>query len=246
MDAWLDALVQQVVARIQRVFEDMADVAMSMRKLVCVSIVVLCSMAVGAGAQKLVSRHKPLATIHAHQEVRDFIIRSQTVRAGSAPVIVVGDSITETSELPSTLCEVPVINAGIGGVDTTYDFAFTLRRALDGRKARLIVVALGSNDIGATDFSARYVAALEHLKPYADAMLLVNIPPQATASVAEMNQEIATVAAKTGLPVVDFHGALDGIPTLDGLHLTAQGYAIWERAVEAGIQRIVGACSGSG
>ena len=48
-------------------------------------------------------------------------------------------------------------------------------RGLDGRRARLIVVALGSNDVGATDFSTRYLAALEHLKPYADAMLLVNI-----------------------------------------------------------------------
>src|SRR5260221_3854645 len=144
--------------------------------------------------------HKRQATVHPHQEVRDFIIRSQTARAGSAPVIVVGDSITEASELPSTLCEISVINAGIGGADTTHDFAFTLRRGLDGRRARLIVVALGSNDVGATDFSTRYLAALEHLKPYADAMLLVNIPPQAAASVGGMNQEIASIAAKAGLP----------------------------------------------
>lgn len=211
-----------------------------MKKLVRLSLVALCSMAVGAGAQKAASGHKPHEALHAHNEVRDFIIRAQTARATTAPIIVVGDSITEASELPSTLCEAPVINAGIGGADVTHDFAFIIRRALSGRKARLIVVALGANDVGRTDFGARYTEMLASLRPYADAMIAVSVAPQAAANVSGMNEVIGAVAAKDALPVVVFHGALDGIPTIDGIHLEAQGYAVWESAVEAGIRNAVG------
>jgi lysophospholipase L1-like esterase len=165
-------------------------------------------------------------------------------RTKSPPILIVGDSITEAALLPSVLCKAPVINAGIGGAGTTTDFQFIIRRSLAGRKAKLIVVALGTNDAYETDaarFKTRYAAQVAHLKPFAERMLLVKIPPLSSNhlnlmqdNVAPLNRAVEAVAVENDLHVISLQ-ELESVQSLDGVHLSDAGYAVWDKKVTEGI-----------
>jgi hypothetical protein len=141
------------------------------------AIAIVVALCVLSSADNLLIRPTPRSTSQSHTDIRDFIIRSQVGRTKSPPILIVGDSITEAAFLPSALCSAPVVNAGIGGAGVTTDFPFIIRRSLAGRKAKLIVIALGTNDAYETDatrFRTRYAAQVAHLKPYAEHMLLAS------------------------------------------------------------------------
>ena len=57
-----------------------------------------------------------------------------------------GDSITEASTLPRSVCDHALVNAGLDGASTASDLGTWLNDVLGGRRAGAIVVALGTND----------------------------------------------------------------------------------------------------
>ena len=59
-----------------------------------------------------VSRHD----FHDHADVRRLMIAAALADADQ-PIVVLGDSVTEMAPLPRQLCEHPVINAGVGGMN---------------------------------------------------------------------------------------------------------------------------------
>lgn len=92
---------------------------------------------------------------HDHQEVREFIIRS-ALDGLESPIVILGDSLVEMAQLPVSLCGKPVVNAGIGGAQTS-DFMRLGPKLLERTKPTAIVVGLGANDRTATEIDGLVV-----------------------------------------------------------------------------------------
>src|SRR4051794_20727639 len=60
----------------------------------------------------------------------------------SSPIIVLGDSIVESSILPHVLCNHALINAGISGAQTTSGLGAILKQSLRGKRAALVILSL--------------------------------------------------------------------------------------------------------
>ena len=193
----------------------------------------------------------------AHRHTRQIIMRYTFSRVEN-PIIVLGDSITEASTLPRSLCDHALVNAGLDGASTASDLGTWLMGALDGRRAAAILIALGTNDAlqGRTreEFEANYRSLLAQLNAATDRLAVLGIPavevggrmpPQYQAETMErirvFNAALPAVAGKGGATFA----ALPPMPaphTIDGVHLDAAGYAVWDAAVLKGVS---GACSRS-
>ncbi|MGA2058181.1 MAG: SGNH/GDSL hydrolase family protein, partial [Bradyrhizobium sp.] len=131
-----------------------------------------------------------------------------------------------------------------------------LIEALDGRRAGAILVALGTNDAllehSGQDFETSYAALLAQLAKVTDHLAVLGIPAievrgrvsaelqkQAMGRIDAFNALLPALAGKSGASFV----ALPPMPaphTIDGVHLDAAGYAVWDDAVLKGAS---GACS---
>ena len=183
-----------------------------------------------------------------HGAVRQFVIRSTLARVDDA-IVVLGDSIVEASTLPRTLCGHPVVNAGIGGASTASHLGSILSESLGDKRAALVVVSLGTNDAAIPNsveqYRSNYRALLADLAVLTPRSAIAAIPPP-EAGLAE--------AKKVSVAVIDSYNAiLPGIAdearatfiplpamperhTLDGIHLNAAGYQVWDKAISQGIE----------
>ena len=185
---------------------------------------------------------------HKHTAVRDFIIQSQLAQVKD-PIVFIGDSITESAFLPATICGHPVVNAGLGGA-TARTYLQIANGTLSTLKAPLIIVAIGANDAQiaarkAPPFPQSYNALVKFLKPHAEALVLVGIPPlEMTEPLAseyfdkaaseENDRAIMAVAARNSIPFADVRSTMTGEKlTVDGVHLNPDGYRGWMTAVSA-------------
>jgi lysophospholipase L1-like esterase len=188
-----------------------------------------------------------------HRSVRQLILHFTIARTDD-PIIILGDSITEASGLPRSLCGHAIINAGLSGASTASDLGRWLAGALAGNRAALIVVALGTND-ALTDrsqqaFAGSYANLLAELSKLTSHVVVLAVPPvearrnataeawdQATATINSYNLVLPDLAAKGGAGFV----ALPAMPephTIDGVHLNAAGYLVWDKAVLQGAASI--------
>jgi GDSL-like Lipase/Acylhydrolase family len=180
------------------------------------------------------------------------------------PIIVLGDSIAEASTLPRSLCGHAVVNAGLSGASTVSDLGNWLSGALAGQQAALIVVSLGTNDALALRsqqaYETDYGKLLAQLSTMASRVFVLAVPPiearskvtvqmrdELMRSIDGYNAVLPSLARNAGASFV----ALPPMPdpyTLDGVHLNAAGYAVWDAAfckarrqpatrIEAGNQR---------
>lgn len=183
-----------------------------------------------------------------HRQGRQFTL-FQTLSRFSDPVIVLGDSIVEVSTLPRSICGRAIVNAGLNGASTASDLGGWLGAALAGRRTAAIVVALGVNDAMASpppdkaEFAARYGALLGQLSKMTPRLAVLEIAPvekqgnmtaglrdEVVQKVGIYNDVLRDIAARYGATFV----ALPAMPTphtVDGLHLNADGYLIWDQAV---------------
>ena len=195
------------------------------------------------------------AAAESHRYARQIILYYTLSRA-EQPIIVVGDSLTEASTLPRTLCGHAVVNAGLNGASTASDLGTWLTAALDGRRAAAILVALGTNDAllkhSMRDFETSYVALLTQLAKATDHLAVLGIPSievrgrvtpelqsETMGRIDAFNALLPALAGKSSAAFV----ALPPMPaphTIDGVHLDAAGYAVWDDAVLKGVR---GACS---
>jgi hypothetical protein len=175
--------------------------------------------------------------IDTHTGARQFIIQS-TLERFSDPIVVLGDSIVEASTLPRSLCGHAIINAGIGGASTTSNLGTLLAKSLRGRSAALIVLSLGTNDAALSQskwtFRTNYAALLEQISTLAPRRVVMAIPSvegraATNNAINDFNLILPDIAEEAGATFA----ALPAMPaphTIDGVHLNAAGYEVWDIA----------------
>jgi lysophospholipase L1-like esterase len=141
-------------------------------------------------------------------------------------------------------------NYGIGG-DRTQNvlWRITKGKELDGQKARLYVVVIGTNNVrdnSADDIAEGVTAIVKELnrqKPDAKVLLLGVFPRGNTSSdmfrakIKELNKTLAMLESKQvhvldiGEKFLDKEGSLAEDISKDALHLTPKGYTIWAETI---------------
>jgi lysophospholipase L1-like esterase len=191
---------------------------------------------------------KQAIVIDTHGPSRQFVIRSTLARVENA-VVVLGDSIVEASTLPRSLCGHPIVNAGIGGASTASNLGSILAESLGERRAALCVVSLGSNDAAIPNsverYRSNYRALLTDLAGLTPRTAVMAIPPPEAGLEEAEKVSLATVDSYNAiLPALAEEAraafiALPAMPerhTLDGIHLNAAGYEVWDKAILHGIE----------
>ena len=193
------------------------------------------------------------ASADSHRHARQAALNYTLSRLGQS-IIILGDSITEASTLPRSLCDHAIVNAGLSGAATTSDLGTWLIEALDGRRAAGILVALGTNDAlmahSTQAFEASTISLLAQLKTVTDHVAVLGIPAmemrgrvtaemreEAMSRIDAFNAALPALAEKAGAVFV----ALPSMATphtIDGVHLDAAGYAVWDAAVLTWVSRI--------
>lgn len=181
----------------------------------------------------------------------------EVAKAGNIDLLFVGDSITDwwrtdnrgKPEWDKTWAPLKAANFGIAG-DTTQGVLWRMQNGeLDGFKAKLIVLMLGTNnlrrneitDIAAGD--AAIVAEFRKHQPQAKVLILGVFPRGAAPDnafrpmIKELNGHLAKLADNKSVFYLDIGEkflASDGTLTTevmaDGLHPTLKGYEIWSAA----------------
>jgi GDSL-like Lipase/Acylhydrolase family len=193
------------------------------------------------------------AAADSHRQSRQLVLH-YTLSRLDQPIVIVGDSITEASSLPRTFCGHAVVNAGLDGAATFSDLGTWLIEALDGRRAAAILVALGTNDAlkgrKAEAFEASYAALLAQLKTVSDHVTVLGIPSiemrgrvtgelrdETMGRIDAFNALLPAMANKAGAAFATLPPM--GAPhTIDGVHLDAAGYVVWDAAVLRGVSGI--------
>lgn len=193
---------------------------------------------------------KKQAVAESHRRSRQTILYYTLSRIDN-PIIVLGDSIVEASTLPRELCGHAIVNAGLDGASTTSELGGWLLDALDGKTAAAIVIALGINDaLGAArdlpQFEENYGSLVATLSKATAHVIMLGIPPldassrlpvltrtKATPLIDSYNVALPALAVRSGTTFA----ALPPLPTphtIDGVHLSAAGYELWNEAILKG------------
>ena len=159
---------------------------------------------------------------------------SSKLRAVSSPIVIFGDSITARSNLPESLCDHPVVNAGIGGAHTFQlnDYA---KEVVGEFKPWISVIAVGLNDarVNNQQFSQDYDSLLNS---FHGPLILVSITSARDVETASFNRIIEKAAQYRSAPYVDVSNVKYGP---DGVHPTAGGIDEWVSSVATAI---MGSC----
>lgn len=161
-------------------------------------------------------------------------------------ILFIGDSITQGARWNEMFAGLPVRNRGISG-DRTDDI---LRRIdhLTAAPARKVFLKIGTNDIGTgveeSKTLTNYATILDTLQrelPETKVYVQSILPREAEnrARVERLNREIAAMAAQRGLTFIDLYpaflaedGSIRDELTYDELHLSGEGYRVWQRELE--------------
>jgi hypothetical protein len=215
---------------------------MNSTRIALIGFVVACAWAAWPREPVVLDTHRP---------TRQLIIASTLARVDDA-IVVLGDSIVEASTLPRSMCGHPIVNAGIGGASTESNLGSLLTQSLGGKRAALVVVALGTNDAAIPNSVDRYrsnyrtlLGTIAALTPRA-AILAIPQPEAgfeeakkvSGALIDSYNAILPELAKEAGALFV----SLPVMPerhTLDGLHLNMAGYEVWDRAILQGIESAV-------
>ena len=186
-----------------------------------------------------------------HGATRQFVIRSTLARFDDA-IVILGDSIVEASTLPRSVCGHPIVNAGIGGASTASNLGAVLSESLGGKQAALVVVSLGTNDAAIPNsveqYRSNYRALLTDLAALTPHSAVAAIPPPEVGLEQAKKISVAVIESYNAiLPGLAEERRATFIPlpamperhTLDGIHLNADGYGVWDRAVLRGIEFVL-------
>jgi lysophospholipase L1-like esterase len=195
----------------------------------------------------------PRNVIDEHRHIRQLVLHF-TFERSDDPVIILGDSIVEASTLPRAVCGHPVVNAGLNGASTASDLGTWLGAALGGKPAAMIVVALGTNDAlmaaSPREFTSRYGALLDQLAKLSPRLAVLGIPTvearlrmseamrdEAMKTIDGLNAVLPDIATRHGAAFASLP-AMPAPHTVDGVHLDANGYQVWDKAVMQAAARI--------
>jgi lysophospholipase L1-like esterase len=178
----------------------------------------------------------------------------------------VGDSITDLwrqeqrgkPEWDKTWAPLKAANFGISG-DTTQGVLWRMQNGeLDGFKAKLIVLMLGTNNLRRNEIAdiakgdAAIVAEFRKRQPQAKVLILGVFPRGAAADneyrpmIKELNTHLAKLADNKSVFYLDIgqkfltpDGTLSTDIMPDGLHPNLKGYGIWAAATEARVKELM-------
>jgi GDSL-like Lipase/Acylhydrolase family len=179
---------------------------------------------------------------------RYYAIKAE-IDLANKPVVVFGDSIVEGAPLPKSICGLPVINAGVTGAAIEY-FRNHARELLGSSRPALIVLAVGINDASsiASQTFRQYYRETAALLSRAAPLVVATITPVRSGPgsvgydaslVPDLNQIIKATPERRG--VIDLNTALSNADlTTDGIHLGADGYALWLKTMIEGIAKAEG------
>lgn len=182
---------------------------------------------------------------------RPLLIKA-ALKDANDPVVILGDSIVGLATLPRSICGRPVINAGISGSTTASGLDAMLIKALGSKQAAMIVVSIGVNDaaipLSAESYKTNYSALLNTLRTATSRLAVLSVTPiEAGPSQSDQAKSVAIDGYNAVLPAIaeDANATLITLPpmpavhTVDGLHLNADGYAIWDKALRGGIETVL-------
>lgn len=175
----------------------------------------------------------------------------------STQIVFIGNSITNMHEWCEAFPDHRVINRGVSGAVSDEVLA-NLKTILAGKPAKAFLM-IGTNDLATSGINnAAHVARnvrtiLQRFREesprtqlYLQSILPSRLRPLALLQ--EANDSLRNICKEMQVPFVDLWGRLisvsqDDTHTLDGLHLTASGYAIWCNAIAeaVGIPTVYGA-----
>lgn len=164
------------------------------------------------------------------KDKRYFAIRKM-ISGLAEPIVILGDSITERASFPESIDGHALVNAGISG-GTTLDFIAIAPALLRDVKPAMIVIALGTNDIGSQTERQDYAALLIALKKVCPNLLAL-AAPQRDGSIL-INAQIKAAAQSEGVRFIEIP-LPDGSKLADNVHLNDAGYRTWTPAVIAAI-----------
>ena len=184
-----------------------------------------------------------------------FFAVQAAIRDTPNPVIVFGDSIVQGAALPSEVCGLRLVNAGVRGAGIGY-FLRHSAQLLGSSRPELIVLAVGMNNAAAkesrqVDFETRYKQVVASLASKAPVVVATVTPIKEGYFVSKfgydpqivpaLNRTILT--APNTRAVIDLNSPLSGANfTIDGVHLNAAGYELWTGEVLRGVEAALG-CS---
>jgi lysophospholipase L1-like esterase len=192
----------------------------------------------------------------------------EIAKAGNIDLLFVGDSITDWWANPpqrggkavwdAKFGPLKPANFGIAG-DTTQGVLWRMQNGeLEGFKAKLIILMLGTNNINANpadeivDGDRLIIEEFKKRQPQAKVLLLGIFPRGAgadtpmRATIKDINSKLAKLADDKQVFYMDIGPkflAADGtLPTDvmgDGLHPTAKGYQIWADAIDETVKKLM-------
>jgi lysophospholipase L1-like esterase len=137
-------------------------------------------------------------------------------------IVILGDSITAYAVFPDRICGRPVVKAGYGGAGTN-DFLVLSRTILEGKRPRMVIVALGANDTGASHLADDYRTLLMQIAANTEKVAAVS--NTANQHVVAVQREVAT---SLGVPFHEIE--VTGLMP-DRVHFNADGYGQWIPAI---------------
>lgn len=191
----------------------------------------------------------PLAQPRFAQEVAAFSLADSAAPPPACPVLFVGSSsIRMWANLPGDMAPLPVINRGFGGAEID-DVNRWFDAVVAPYRPRAIVFYAGENDLAAGKPPEQVVADFQRfmdLKSNAlgtTPVFFTSLKPSLLrfndfAAQSQVNSQIKAMAdARPDLEYLDVASLMlqDGAPKplylMDGLHMNADGYALWRAAI---------------
>jgi lysophospholipase L1-like esterase len=208
----------------------------------------------------LTSQPNPFAP---HWLIRDIVIGSHLHAAGPGGLLFVGDSIVEGFYW-NRIGSLAVLNAGYSGI-WTEALEPKLPRLLQAAQPRLAVLLVGTNDAkkGRSESDIDEVAqhferTIRHSEASGIPFIVVTPPPVETGkrltsfysveAMSSLSRRIARIAEESGAEVIDMHRAFSGESgearagmTIDGIHLSAEGYRLMHDMIETKVAEVMAA-----
>jgi lysophospholipase L1-like esterase len=186
--------------------------------------------------------HQVIHDIDTHAAVTFF----EAYPVAPGDIVFLGDSITAGGHWVEMFPDMPARNRGISG-DRTGDILERLTQITSGRPAKVFLL-IGTNDIGLgvprEETLQNYAAILRRLAEASpDTRVYVQsvLPrePKAADDVRQLNGRIKEMAQGHGMPYLDLfaafvdeNGGIQEPLSYDGLHLSGEGYRLWESLLE--------------
>lgn len=170
---------------------------------------------------------------------------------GAPQIVMLGDSITEEGDWRGMFPDRSIVDAGYSGYTT--EQLVPLARDIVSVQPDAVFVLAGTNDVFWDEPPEWTAARLDELineieggAPDARIIVQTVLPAEErSGEIVATNASIRSVAAARGLEVLDLYpafddgtGALRGVETYDGVHLTTAGYARWATLLEPWFARL--------